>query len=281
MNLFPLILMGVVFAPMGIAQDRTPSMQELFEEQLSQSDVETLFRSRPYEVIYLVDGYLEAWLARQESGVPGDDPEVQRLMNLALKSALSADAVFERDTFTRYANAWKGWSADQRAQFRKGQAEYGAGRDAQRQKKYAEAREHYEKSLQLAGSLGDTWGEAQAQQALGDLTVGEGKFEEAAACHEAGRDHFMSIMHPSLLRSLNALGHIREQQGKLKAARENLEAMLLVAERSGRDVDATAVYESLARICRSQDDADAVLRYEALFEEEKKKVRAGAGVGGD
>ena len=107
------------------------------------AEIERLLRGRPYEVIGLVDGYLEGWLASQENPGAPAEPGAKapaRMLELAQDAAKRADATFKTDAYSRYANAWKGWSAEQRLQFREGQKQYGLGREAMRAKKLDEAK---------------------------------------------------------------------------------------------------------------------------------------------
>ncbi len=259
-----LIVLGVPLARSGEEPEPKP-LDLLFEERVGEADwegVRSLLRSRPYEVIYLVDGYLESWLKQMEAPETERDPNAGQILERALLAARHADETFGGDAYSRYAKAWKGWSADERVRFRAGQAAFYRGRDAQKAKQYDDARAAYEESLSLAKPLGDLWGIAQAEQALGDLAVGDEKLEEALRRHEAARDVFASIRHQRMLRSCHALGVIHERLGHLKEARANYERMIEAAKEVDRDVDTAAVRQSLIRVCRAMGDDEAAERLE-------------------
>lgn len=225
---------------------------------------EALLKGRPYEVIFVVDGNLEGWLANEEKPAEQRDPKAAEMLERAVKIAALADRALGVKAYSRYANAWKGWSAAQRLQFREGQQLYGQARAAQKEKKYAEAAEFFQKSLAKAEPLDDLWGMAQAHQALGDLAMGEKKFDVAVAEHEKALELWSALRHVSMLRSCRALGQACEQLGKLDAAKQHLEQMLASAAEAGRaDAKTTGpVHTDLARICRALGDEAAAKDHE-------------------
>jgi tetratricopeptide (TPR) repeat protein len=241
------------------------------------AEIERLLRGRPYEVIGLVDGYLEGWLASQENPGAPAEPGAKapaRMLELAQDAAKRADATFKTDAYSRYANAWKAWSAEQRLQFREGQKQYGLGREAMRAKKLDEAKAAFAASLKLADPLGDLWGIAQAEQSLGDVAAGAAAgaadaaakktlLDEAIAHHKRGAQVFGELRHPGVLRSLRALGNLHEQAGDLKAARFALERMMDVAAEAQRLDNTGPVKKDLARLCRALGDEDAAKKWDA------------------
>ncbi|MBI4878349.1 MAG: tetratricopeptide repeat protein [Planctomycetes bacterium] len=178
--------------------------------------------------------------------------------------------MFSSDSFSRYAAAWRGWSAEERAGFRQGRDAFLRGREAQKEKRYDEAREAYAAALAAAEPLGDLIGVAQAEQALGDLAVGAGRLEEAVQRHERARDIFAALRHQAMLRSCRALGFVHEKLGDLAAARINLERMLEAAREARHDSDTLAVRATLARLCRELGDEEAAEGYEREEEETEK-----------
>jgi tetratricopeptide (TPR) repeat protein len=192
-------------------------------------------------------------------------------MELALKAAERADAVFQVDAYSRYVGAWQAWTPGQRRQFREGQEAHAEGRAKQREKDYDAARAAYERSLDLADPLGDLWGTAQAEQALGDLAMGRGDFDEAIRRHLRALEIFGSLRHTGMLRSCRALGAAYEKTDRLADARAVLERMVAAAKEAGREEAAAPVKADLGRICRALGDEEAAKRYEA---------EAGSGSGG-
>ena len=223
--------------------------------------VEELLAAHRFDVIYLVDDDLEAWLKQMELPELERAPDAEGLLARALATAKTADKTFGGDAYSKYAEAWAAWSVEQRMQFRDGQAKFGAGREAQKEKRYDAAAESYRASLALAEPLGDAWGTAQAEQALGDLAVGAGRFDEAKQRHARARDIWRTLSHPRVLRSLHALGVVYEEQGELAEARASLEEMLTLAEQLGGKTDTAAVRSSLSRICRALGDEAAAAGY--------------------
>ncbi len=257
--------LALCFLLQASGAEAQPDLQALFEEKCAAAAfaaVDELFRARPYEVIYLVDGYLESWLEQDELPVAERSVDPDRLLRLARIAAERADRVFSSDAFGRTVKAWSGWSAEERAAFRKGRDAHQRGREAQQEKRYEDAQEAYAAALEAAEPLGDLKGIAQAEQALGDLAVGAGHLEEAVQRHGRARDLFAALRHHGMLRSCRALGRVHEQLGDLAAARSNLERMLEAAREAGHDTDTRAVRATLARLCRELGDEEAAERYE-------------------
>ncbi len=245
------------------------SMDQVYAAALAKKDdaaIEKLFKERPYEVIGMIDGHLETWLANVEGKAEGNEKVAnpQSELDAAIEAAARADKALGGDGYSRYAKAWKGWTADQQKQFRKGQEEFHAGQSAQKAKNLDEAKKHYDESLKLAAPLGDLWGEAQAHQALGDLAFGANDFDGAIAHHKKGAEIFGSIRHTGMLRSYRALGSAYQKKGDNKSAREQLEKMLKIAEEAHRPKkQAVPVMKDLAKICADLGDAAAAKKYEA------------------
>jgi len=242
-------------------------LDAIYEAAVAKKDdaaIESAFKARRFEVINLVDGYLEGWLSNVEGSAKEKAADPQVLMDRALDAAARGDKALGGDGYTRYAKAWKNWTPEQQKQFRKGQEEYQAGRGLQKEKKLADAKARYEASLALAAPLGDLWGEAQAHQSLGDLAFGEEKFDVAIEHHKKGKAIFGSIRHQGAFRSYRALANAYEKKGDLKAARKELEEMVSVAtEAKLPHATIGPVHKDLARVCRALGDEDAAKAHEA------------------
>lgn len=246
-----LVLAALAVAAVAVGRSDGDDLKSRYEAATAAGDsesVDALLKERRFEVIYLVDGYLEGWLKQTEAPAAERMERPETLLEAGIAAAAAADRAFGGDAYTRYAVAWKEWSPEQRLEFREGQKKFYAGREAQKEKRYEKAGALYGESLALADPLKDLWGIAQAEQALGDLAIGAGRLEDAVRHHRRARDVFLSLNHPRVLRSLNALGMVQERTGDLAAAERNLEEMLRLAKLVDRETDTTKVEESLARI---------------------------------
>jgi len=267
MKLIPLALALFLSTP-AFGQDAKPEpLSAIYEAAVAKKDdaaIEAAFKARRFEVINVVDGYLEGWLGNVEGSANPKAENPQLLLDQALDAASRADKALGGDGYTRYAKAWAGWTPEQQKQFRQGQQEYGAGRTAQKDKKLDEAKKHYAASLGLAAPLGDMWGEAQAHQSLGDLAVGEGKFDVAIDHFKKAKTVYASIRHQGGMRSMRALAAAYEKSGNHAAARAELESMVKIATEAQLPQSMFApVKKDLARICGALGDAEAAKRYEA------------------
>src|SRR5690606_41029384 len=102
-------------------------LQATYERVAASEDpaaVAKLFEERRYEVIYLVDGYLEAWLKQTELPVAERMERPESLLDAGIAAAAAADAAFGGDAYTRYAKAWQAWTPEDRVRFRDGEKEF-------------------------------------------------------------------------------------------------------------------------------------------------------------
>jgi len=263
LGMFPpvLILISTLLSPPGpFGSDEKPapvrSFAALFEEAAASDgdeQLEQLFRSRPYEVVYLVDDNLLVY-------VESNGADTLRLEQMR-RAARVADRVFEEDVFSRQTRALGTLEEPRRARFLRGRQSLQAGREAQRQQHYAEAGKAYEEALAAAHEVGDLLGVARAEQALADLAVGGRRIDEGLDRHRRARDQLGRFRHPGELRSCRALALLHERRGEFGKARENLERMLEVAARSNRTIDTSPVREALARVCQAMGDREGAKRY--------------------
>ena len=134
------------------------------------------FKRYPGRTLQFIDQYLEGGLARIEKG---EDPAVViGQFRTGIRFAEAADKAFGSLAFGEYANAFASWSPAEQKLFREGQKalkEGVKGQDA------ATARKSLERSLSIAMSLGDTWGQAMAKLALVESALNAGEYNEAAA----------------------------------------------------------------------------------------------------
>jgi hypothetical protein len=152
------------------------------EKMLAVGDREMIiqvFKRNDDHVLVFIDRYLEGGLKMIEDGK--SEEEAMQSFRKAIAFAKIADEALPGATFVEYAAGFASWSPQERVQFRRGQAEYRAGRKAMDDPE--KAAEHFRASLKIAESLRDTWGMAMALGGLvqSELAMGRhAKVEEAA-----------------------------------------------------------------------------------------------------
>lgn len=261
MSFFAQLLIAGLFCATVQEKAKEPqSFQLLFEQRAAKGQskkIAELFRSRPFEVAYLFDGYLLAW-AELETAAEGSG---------AIQFAWAKQVAVEADRMTgiklhrQQILAAESWSEHEREWFLQGRRAFSTGRAAQKLRMYEEAEAGYLEALEQALRLGDLLGGARAEQALGDLAVGGKRLDEALKRHQRARDLLSQLRHPALLRSCRALAMIHESRGEFAAAKENLERMLAAAKEAQLDSDTKPVREALVRVCRSLGDTEGVKKY--------------------
>jgi hypothetical protein len=134
------------------------------------------FKRYPGRTLPFIDQYLEGGLARIEKG---EDPsKVLDQFRTGIRFAELADKAFGVWSFSEYANAFASWSPTEQKMFREGQKAY---KNGLKEQDAAAARRSLERSLNLAMSLGDTWGQAMARVALTEAALKAGEYNDAAA----------------------------------------------------------------------------------------------------
>ncbi len=231
----------------------SPELNEIFTEFAAAEDkgdeaVDKVFREHPYEVIFLVDRNLEGWLSEQEKPAGERVADSEKMLKRALYAASRADAVFDVKAYSSYANAWKGWTPEQRLRFRNGQGEFQNGSEALKAKQIDAARKHFAAALAAANDVGDTWGIAQAEQKLGDIAFGSGDLASAETHMKKSLELFGAMRHIGMLRSLRGLAALYEREGKNKEALAALEKMVAVANEADRGEAAQKVKADIERL---------------------------------
>ncbi|MFH0944577.1 MAG: tetratricopeptide repeat protein [Planctomycetota bacterium] len=255
-----LLFAGLLCSTVQQEGEEPESFQMLFEQRASQGKSEEivgLFRSRPFEVAYLFDGYLVTWAELEAKG----EGLGSAAFEWARKVAKEADRLFGIKLHRQQILAAEGWSRKEQERFLLGRNAFSRGRAAQRLRKYKEAKAGYLEALETASALGDLLGGARAEQALGDLAVGGERLDEALERHEKARDLLSPFRHPDLLRSCRALAMIHESRGEFEQARDNLERMLAASEEAHLGTDTGPVREALVRVCHAMGDDEAAKKY--------------------
>lgn len=149
------------------------------EKMLADGDtgmIVQIFKRYPGRTLPFIDRYFEGGLAMIEKG---EDPaNALDQFRIGIRFAEIADKAFIVQAFSEYANSFASWSPSEQKSFREGQREFKKGAKEQDP---AKARQHLERSLALAQSLGDLWGQVMAKTALAELMLKAGEFKAAVA----------------------------------------------------------------------------------------------------
>jgi hypothetical protein len=150
------------------------------EKMLTDGDagmITQIFKRYPGQTLPFIDSYLEGGLAMIEKGEDSTGTgKALESFRTGIKFARLADEAFGGDTFSDYANSFSSWSPTEQKNFREGQRAYKAGMKEPDAKK---ALNHLRRSLMLAKPLGDTWGQAMAQQGIAEKALASSDFETA------------------------------------------------------------------------------------------------------
>lgn len=149
------------------------------------------FKRYPGQTLPFIDSYLEGGLAlieKAEAGKQAGDahPDAQQSFRMGIRFAKLADTAFGGTDFSDYANAFASWSPSEQKSFREGQRLFKEGMKLAKDEP-AKAIDTLGRSLRLAESLNDTWGQIMAQGALAELFLAAGGEEQAAKAEQSAR----------------------------------------------------------------------------------------------
>lgn len=234
--------------------------RERLERMLRDGDtlmIVQVFRRRPGDVLPFIDFYLESGLESIEKG--GSKESATEGYRTGIKFAELANQAFGEVIFAEYAAGFASWSALEQQRFREGQRLY---REARQKSKEApeEAVALHRQSLALAEPLGDHWGVAMNQLALGELLLGLERYQEGHDAAVKAMELFGRLqLRPSYVRALvscaklrQALGYPDQGTGQLRMALQSLPAGAPTAQ---RDEIIEMLIASLEKIGR-KDEAD-------------------------
>ena len=233
---------GAAAAPTAEARRSETNVKQRFEELDGAGDhagVVKLWRENPYQVLYVIDSYLEGSLKRIETEEQVDQDQIRHMLERAIRGARAADEAFGGFMFSDYATAFAGWSPDEQFRFREGQKAYKNAQQSLRSADFEKALQYAKDSLQIAQPLGDWWGMAMALGVLGDAHEALGHYEAALDAHSRARVvnsslHLLSSEYRnlhSISRCLSRLG--RTLRAELVIARA-LECSVLLEDEAGR-----------------------------------------------
>ena len=159
------------FGSESIAPERMEAMLAAGDDEW----ITAVFRRYPDEAMPFIDRYLEGGLKIIENG--GSEKEANDSFRKGLKFAKLADKAFGETRFSDYAANFGSWSPEERSWFRKGQKAFRQGRGSKDDP--AKALAHFEEALELAETLGDWWGMADAQGGVAQSRFALEQYEEA------------------------------------------------------------------------------------------------------
>jgi plasmid maintenance system antidote protein VapI len=148
----------------------------------------TVFRENAWSLLSYIDGYCEAWLAMVERGdleTESGRARVEEVKAKGRRLALMADTAIGTSRFGLYVETFYAWNDGQQQLLREGQALY---RDAIQQMRSAPSVQAAQtaltplhQALSRARQISDTWGQAMALAAIGNLQASGGMLPEAHA----------------------------------------------------------------------------------------------------
>ncbi|MBC24004.1 MAG: hypothetical protein CMJ32_08835 [Phycisphaerae bacterium] len=147
------------------------------DDPINEAIIIEIFRRNPDQVLMFIDSYLEGGLEIIETN--GSMDKAGASFRKGIQFANLADKAFRQNDLTRYAAGFASWSPTEQKRFRKGQALYRQGRTAESEDKLEQAAELYERSLELADSLNDSWGMQMALSGLARVALEQARYKRA------------------------------------------------------------------------------------------------------
>lgn len=166
-------------------KDPVRARYEALDAARDHAGLVALWKENPGRVLVTIDHDLESGLALHEKG--GEPAEVDALYARARRGAVAADEAWGRPIIGDYVAAFVGWTAEEKKQFRAGQAACRAARQALKEGEAEKSLTEARRCLDLARPLGDWWGTAMGWAAIGDAAFAAGHHEEAIVAYGAAR----------------------------------------------------------------------------------------------
>jgi len=212
------------------------------EKMLSDGDngmIVQVFRRYPGRTLPFIDRYLEGGLAMIEKGQDASaGAKALESFRTGIRFAKLADEAFGGTTFSEYANSFASWSPSEQKSFRQGQRAFKEGIKEQDAKL---TRAKLEQSNVLARSLGDTWGQAMAHQALAEQALKAGDREQA----------------------MRSAQHAIDLNGKLQLLDDLVQSMQIAASAAGGETGLRFLAQAWI-VVRDRPDIDPELREKTL-----------------
>lgn len=247
----------------GAPPAESPLVPARLERWLDDGDRELItqtFRRHPELVLPFFDRYLEKGLKLIADKANYEDS--MKELRRGVKFAQIATDAWRDPIFAEYAANFASWNEVERTNFRAGQAAFGAGARAMKAGKPAEAREHFQNSMNLAEPLGDAWGMQMAMAGLAQAALALQDWQAAndaslKAMDIAGRLQLRSDEIEQILICVEArkqlktpdsgVGHGRLAWSKLKQT-DPPELRATVAEAFAAALDRTGKADEAAKI---------------------------------
>lgn len=280
---FSAILLAVPSANVW-AQGKGPNLKQQFEKLDTagkHDEIVSLWKENPFQVLYIIDSYLEGSLKLYEeaAGNPDGKPDekaVQAMHDRAHRGALAADAAFGRSIFSDYTCSFIGWDAAQKKDFRAGQKAFGAGRKAMKAKDYAKALDEGRRCLELAQPLGDWWGTAMGLTCMAEAHENLGQKKAAITAYGSARlIHHNLGLAGSEYRNLMAMARILEELGQISRALNSVDRALELGEKLGDSKNVVKLLEAKVRVLEKSGNSEAAKKTAEMLE--KKRAESGKG----
>ncbi|MHC5210166.1 MAG: hypothetical protein ACYTG2_05550 [Planctomycetota bacterium] len=165
-----------------------PRLYDALYDAGQEAQLAVVFRENAWSLLEYIDGYCEAWLAMVERGDLETETGRERVEELQARGrriALMADAAIGTSRFGLYVETFYSWDDEQQKLLREGQALYRQAIEQIRSAPSVEVAQAaltpLNQALGRARQIGDTWGQAVALAAIGDLQAASDLLPEAQA----------------------------------------------------------------------------------------------------
>ncbi len=180
------LMIAVLLCGTVSAQNTKTIFEELVAKKENAGLVQ-LWTNNPFETLPTIDSYLENSLKLVETSDRLDREAIHGNHAKALTGARAADEAFGTVIFSEYASSFIGWSREQQQQFRSGQKAYGDAQAALQSERFDAALAAGEDCVTKAQPLGDWWGTAMGNSAIGAAQKGLGDQEKALTAFTSSR----------------------------------------------------------------------------------------------
>lgn len=275
MLLHALLLAAPLHAPAVAPQepaDRRAQVRARYVELADARDADglrALWRDNVDLIVATFDADLEGSLALWEKSPEAPDEDaIEALEQRALFAARVATRETGLELLADYASAFVGWNADDKRNFRTGQAVYGRAmkelKDGDHEEAAMAARECHERAL----PLGDWWGVAMGWGAEARAQRAGGHMEAALACYSNARLYYGQLgMRGEEYRNLQGMVAMLRNLERLPRAIVAARTAATMARALGDADGEREMLVALADAQRLGGDEEAALATEAELEE--------------
>jgi hypothetical protein len=212
-----------------------------------------LWRAQPGQVLVTIDADLEQSLSLRETPEPPDEALTAARHARALVGARAATVASGHPIFVHYVTAFTSWNAEQRKQFRAGQAAFRRAAAAIKAGDMEAAAQAAAQCLELAEPLGDWWGTAMGHTALGRarLAAGDGQAALLSLSRARMLHHDLGLNGPEYS-NLVAIADACEALGASARERQALREAIALGQALGDDDGVTRLQARLAALEQAQ-----------------------------